>query len=151
MVEAQGTRGPATDSQSANMCCQTTKPALALSLAPNPRLRLKPKAKGKKGLKEGGPGSWEVGPMDAIALPRDAKVHQALKCRKLKQAFNEMKAPREMRCAAGWTAGRPGRWSGSCSAEWLSILLSDRRPGLEDGGKREQVSPARNEHKESIN
>lgn len=29
---------------------------------------------------------------DWLTLPRDAKVHQAVKCRKSKQAFNETKA-----------------------------------------------------------
>lgn len=101
--------------------------------------------KGKKAQTREAQEGREVEPMDAIALPRDAKVHQALKCRKLKQAFNEMKAPREMRCAAGWTARE---------VEWRLLRRVAIYPaigpasGPEDGGNRERVSPARNEIKQ---
>lgn len=59
-------------SQSANMC------------------RQKPQKSGREGREGGGESKTTA---DWLALPRDAKVHQAVKCRKSKQAFNETKAP----------------------------------------------------------
>lgn len=74
---------------------------------------------------------------DWLALPRDAKVHQAVKYRKSKQAFNETKAPppSSRGCQTGCTAR--AREQGA-------------RPGGERvrGGANEQ---AKREHKESIN
>jgi len=73
--------------QSANICCES----------PDPKPVLKP-----KGRRAGTIRKSEKNTAEWSALARDAKVHQALKCRKLKQAFNETKVPREMRCATGW-------------------------------------------------
>lgn len=105
-------------SQSANMCRQ------------KPQNRERVWWRGRGGGESKNTADW-------LALPRDAKVHQAVKCRKSKQAFNETKAPPPSSrvCQTGCTAH--ARDQGA-------------HPGGERvrGGANEQ---AKREHKESIN
>lgn len=97
-------------SQSANMCRQNRK-------------------------SEGGAGRQDTA--DWLTLPQDAKVHQAVKCRKSKQAFNETKAqqPRPVspcltRCQVaatartGWTRG--AREQGAACLQWSERRCEER-------------------------
>lgn len=109
-------------SQSANMC------------------RQKPQKRGREMWREGTEGGGESKTTaDWLALPRDAKVHQAVKCRKSKQAFNETKAPPPPTSSCVWQTG--------CTAR-ASRVRTQVESGVECGGANEQV---KREHKESIN